>query len=79
MNEKLIDAIAQMWSTHPDAATLSLHWATIEQQLDAEGDRKMLEAAKTIRNRAAEFMKQRASARTSSPPVEKRRAESLRT
>jgi hypothetical protein len=61
MNDKLIDAIAQMWSTHPDAATLSLHWATIEQQLDAEGDRDMLKAAKTIRNRAADFMKQKAA------------------
>lgn len=62
MNDKLIDAIAQMWSTHPDAATLSLRWATIEQQLDAEDDREMLEAARTIRNRAADFMKHKAAA-----------------
>lgn len=42
-------------------ATLSLHWVTIEQQLDAQGDREMLEAAQTIRNRAADFMKQKAA------------------
>jgi hypothetical protein len=72
MNEKLTDAIAHMWSTHPDAATLSLHWATIEQQLDAEGDREMLQAAKTIRSRAADFMKQKAS-----EPASSLRTESL--
>ena len=67
MNDKLIDAIAQMWSTPPDAATLSLHWATIEQQLDAEDDREMLEAARIIRNREADFMQHKAEAAGAMP------------
>ena len=62
MNEKLIDAIAQMWATHADAATLGLHWATVEQQLEAEGDQSGLEFARTIRDRAAEDMKAKAQA-----------------
>ena len=57
MNDKLVDATAQMWATHPDAASLSLHWATIEQQLEAEHDRSACEFAKAVRNRAAEIMK----------------------
>lgn len=57
MYDKLVDAIANMWATHPDAATLSLHWATIEQQLDADGDRQALEFAQTVREHAADAMK----------------------
>jgi hypothetical protein len=62
MNDKLIDGIAQMWATHPEAATRSLHWATIEQQLDADGDKESLVVAQEIRSRAAELMKAKVEA-----------------
>ena len=46
-----------MWATHPDAATLSLHWATVEQQLAAQGNKETLRVAQAIRNSAADAMK----------------------
>jgi len=61
MYDKLVDAIANMWATHPDAATPSLHWATIDQQLDADGDRETLEFARTVGDRAADAMKAKLS------------------
>jgi len=60
MNDKLIDPIAQMWATHPQAATLALRWAAIEQQLEAEGYAGTREFAGDIRERAAELMKAQA-------------------
>ena len=57
MYDKLIDPIAQMWATHPEAATLALRWAAVEQQLEAEGDDASREFAGDIRERAAAIMK----------------------
>lgn len=62
MNDKLIDTIAQMWASHPEAATLSLHWLTVEQQLESEGDERAVVLARTIRGRAAQDMKMKALA-----------------
>jgi pyridoxine/pyridoxamine 5'-phosphate oxidase len=62
MNDQVTEAIATMWASHPEAASLSLRWATLEQQLDVAGDVEALEFARTVRSRAAEHMKAKATA-----------------